>query len=235
MLAWLGCVGLAAASNGCAVDVGELVVRPCARRAGVGGREAGVGKGALGRCGSETPERLRGAFRGAPGTYSDVDINRALALAATAGQAELRRVYAAAVARGANSTGCTAEEERGYGTPRLVTLALMRVVGPGAQRSPAGHDRRGRGGRAGRARGQRRVRRRAAARAIGRSRCTAVRSATRLTRGSSGRCCTRAPSSTGRRPGEDEGLPVALDEARAATAALARASEATASDRMLAA
>ena len=77
---------------------------------------------------------------------------------------ELRRMYAVAVRAGANNTGCTAEEERGYGTPRLVTLALMRVVGPGAERAPAGHGRRARGGPAGRARGERRVRRRAAAR-----------------------------------------------------------------------
>jgi hypothetical protein len=56
-----------------------------------------------------------------------MDVNRAVALAATTGQAELRRVYAVAVARGANNTGCTAEVERGYGTLRLLTLALVRL------------------------------------------------------------------------------------------------------------
>ena len=56
-----------------------------------------------------------------------MDINRAVALAATTRQAELRRVYAEAVARGANNTGCTAEVERAYGTLRLLTLALVRL------------------------------------------------------------------------------------------------------------
>jgi hypothetical protein len=56
-----------------------------------------------------------------------MDVNRAVALAATTGQAGLRRVYAVAVARGANNTGCTAEVERGYGTLRLLTLALVRL------------------------------------------------------------------------------------------------------------
>ena len=36
-------------------------------------------------------------------------------------------MYAVAVARGANNTGCTAEVERGYGTLRLLTLALVRL------------------------------------------------------------------------------------------------------------
>ena len=56
-----------------------------------------------------------------------MDINRAVALAATSRRAELRRVSAEAVARGANNTGCTAGVERSYGTLRLPTLALMRL------------------------------------------------------------------------------------------------------------
>ena len=39
----------------------------------------------------------------------------------------MRRLYGGAVARGANNTGCGAEEERCYGPARLVALTLMRV------------------------------------------------------------------------------------------------------------
>jgi hypothetical protein len=56
-----------------------------------------------------------------------MDVNRALALAAAAGEAELRRAYAAAVARGADSTRCSAGEERALGALRLLTLALARL------------------------------------------------------------------------------------------------------------
>ena len=161
-----------------------------------------------------------------------MDINRALGLAATAGQAELRRVYAAAVARGANSTGCSAEEERGYQAPRLVTLALMRVsdlalsahlldmidedeedalVARAASDVCAGALRLGH--RALEVHG----------REVGYETDAWIE-----------RAVLHAGAELDwQATGEDEGLPVALDEARAATAALARASEATASDRML--
>ena len=56
-----------------------------------------------------------------------MDINRAMALAAAAGEPELRRAYGAAVSNGATNTGCTADEERAYGVLRLLTLALLRL------------------------------------------------------------------------------------------------------------
>ena len=56
-----------------------------------------------------------------------MDMNRAVAIAATADGAELRRAYAAGVARGATNTWCAAEEERTYGTLRLLTLAMLRL------------------------------------------------------------------------------------------------------------
>lgn len=56
-----------------------------------------------------------------------MDINRAMALAAAAGEPELRRAYGAAVSNGATNTGCTADEEHGYGVLRLLTLALLRL------------------------------------------------------------------------------------------------------------
>lgn len=56
-----------------------------------------------------------------------MDMNRAVAIAATADEPEMRRAYAAGVARGASSTLCTAEEERTYGTLRLLTLATLRL------------------------------------------------------------------------------------------------------------
>lgn len=163
---------------------------------------------------------------------SEMNINRALALAATAGQPELRRMYTAAVARGANNTRCTAEEERRYGTPRLVTLALMRVADlvlsahlldmiDEDEEDPL----------------------------VARAASDVCAGALRLAH--------RALEVHGRNVGYDteawverallhtaaqldwqttgdcKGLPVALDEARAATVAIARASEATATDRML--
>ena len=56
-----------------------------------------------------------------------MDMNRAVAIAATADGPELRRAYAAGVARGATNTWCAAEEERTYGTLRLLTLAMLRL------------------------------------------------------------------------------------------------------------
>lgn len=161
-----------------------------------------------------------------------MDINRALALAATAGQAELCRLYAAAVARGSNNTGCTAEEERGFGPPRLVTLALMRV----SDLALSAHlldmvDEDEEDALVARAAsdvsaGALRLAHRALevhGREVGYQTDTWI---------------ARVLLHTGARldwqaTGQDEGLPVVLDEARAATAAVARASEATASDRML--
>jgi hypothetical protein len=40
---------------------------------------------------------------------------------------ELREAYAAAVSHGVESTWCAAVEERGYGTLRLLTLAVLRL------------------------------------------------------------------------------------------------------------
>jgi hypothetical protein len=57
-----------------------------------------------------------------------MNISQAVATtAAAAGDAKVRRAYAAAVARGANNTLCTAEQERAYGTLRLLTLASLRL------------------------------------------------------------------------------------------------------------
>ena len=54
-------------------------------------------------------------------------ISQAVATAAAANDAKVRRAYAAAVSRGANNTLCTAEQEREYGTLRLLTLASLRL------------------------------------------------------------------------------------------------------------
>jgi hypothetical protein len=56
-----------------------------------------------------------------------MNISQAVATAAAADDAKLRRAYAAAVARGANNTLCTAEQEGAYGTLRLLTLASLRL------------------------------------------------------------------------------------------------------------
>ena len=56
-----------------------------------------------------------------------MDLSRAVAIAAEADQPELRRAYAAGVARGVTNTQCAAEEERTYGTLRLLTLATLRL------------------------------------------------------------------------------------------------------------
>ena len=162
-----------------------------------------------------------------------MDINRAVALAATTGQAELRRVYAVAVARGANNTGCTAEVERAYGTLRLLTLALVRLpdlalcahlldmvdehedeplVARAASDVAAGALRLAQPGA---------------------RRSTGETSAIRRTRGSTWRWSRRALTLGCQATAQEADVPVALDEARSATLALTRATAATASDRML--
>jgi hypothetical protein len=56
-----------------------------------------------------------------------MNIGRAVAIAAAADEPGLRRAYAAGIARGASNTQCSAEEERTYGTLRLLTLATLRL------------------------------------------------------------------------------------------------------------
>ena len=56
-----------------------------------------------------------------------MNMNQAVATAAAADDAKVRRAYAAAITRGANNTLCTAEQERAYGTLRLLTLAWLRL------------------------------------------------------------------------------------------------------------
>jgi len=56
-----------------------------------------------------------------------MSVNRAVAIAAAADQTELRSSYERAVWHGAVNTLCTAEEERAYGTLRLLTLAMLRL------------------------------------------------------------------------------------------------------------
>jgi len=56
-----------------------------------------------------------------------MDINRAVALAAKADETELHRLYAEAVARGADDTSCTAEAERDFGVLPLLALTLARL------------------------------------------------------------------------------------------------------------
>ncbi len=56
-----------------------------------------------------------------------MNMSRAVAIAAAADEPGLRRAYAAGLARGATNTQCTAEEERTYGTLRLLTLATLRL------------------------------------------------------------------------------------------------------------
>ena len=161
-----------------------------------------------------------------------MDVNRAVALAATTGQAELRRVYAVAVARGANNTGCTAEVERAYGTLRLLTLALVRL--PDLALCAHLLDM---------------VDEREDDPVVARATSDVATGALRL--------ANRALEIHGRDVGyqtdawielvllqtgvtlgcqattQDADVPVALDEARSATLALTRATAATASDRML--
>ena len=162
----------------------------------------------------------------------EVDINRALELAGGAGQAKLRQLYAAAVARGANNTGCNAEEAQAFGTPRLVTLALMRV----SDLALSAHlldmiDEDEEDALVARA-----------ARDVSAGALRLAHWALEVHGREVGydtgawieRALVHAAAELNwHATAEDEGLPVALDEARAATAALARASEASASDRML--
>jgi hypothetical protein len=56
-----------------------------------------------------------------------MNIGQAVATAAAAGDVKLRCAYAAVVSRGASNTSCTAEQEREYGTLRLLTLAWLRL------------------------------------------------------------------------------------------------------------
>jgi hypothetical protein len=56
-----------------------------------------------------------------------VNIDQAVHEAAQASDAQLRKTYGIALARGATNTGCMPEEERLYGTLRLLTLATVRL------------------------------------------------------------------------------------------------------------
>jgi hypothetical protein len=58
---------------------------------------------------------------------ADTGIDHALGITARASERELRDAYAAAVSHGADSTWSAAVEERGYGTLRLLTLAVLRL------------------------------------------------------------------------------------------------------------
>ncbi len=57
----------------------------------------------------------------------NMSVNRAVAIAAAADQTALRSFYERAVSHGAANTLCTPEEERAYGTLRLLTLAMLRL------------------------------------------------------------------------------------------------------------
>jgi len=57
----------------------------------------------------------------------NMSINRAVAIAAATDQTGLRSSYERAVSHGAANTLCTPEEERAYGTLRLLTLAMLRL------------------------------------------------------------------------------------------------------------
>ena len=57
----------------------------------------------------------------------EMSMSRAVAIAAAVDQPGLRRAYAAGIARGASNTQCSAEDERTYGTLRLLTLATLRL------------------------------------------------------------------------------------------------------------
>jgi hypothetical protein len=57
----------------------------------------------------------------------NMSVNRAVAIAAAADQTQLRSIYGQAVSHGAANTLCTPEEERAYGTVRLLTLATLRL------------------------------------------------------------------------------------------------------------
>ena len=65
--------------------------------------------------------------RNPPRPESGTGIDQALGTAAHATERELRNAYAAAVSHGARNTRCAADEERAYGTLRLLTLATLRL------------------------------------------------------------------------------------------------------------
>ena len=56
-----------------------------------------------------------------------MNIDQAVHEAAQATDEQLRKTYGVALARGATNTGCMPEEERLYGTLRLLTLATLRL------------------------------------------------------------------------------------------------------------
>ena len=57
----------------------------------------------------------------------EMSMSRAVAIAAAVDDPGLRRAYAAGVDGGASNTQCSAENERTYGTLRLLTLATLRL------------------------------------------------------------------------------------------------------------
>jgi hypothetical protein len=56
-----------------------------------------------------------------------VSLQRAVLVAAATGPSQLRRAYRRAVVEGSVNTRCSAAQERGYGTLRLLTLATLRL------------------------------------------------------------------------------------------------------------
>ena len=56
-----------------------------------------------------------------------MNIEQAIDEAAHASDARLRKSYEVALAHGATNTGCRPDEERLYGTLRLMTLAILRL------------------------------------------------------------------------------------------------------------
>ena len=56
-----------------------------------------------------------------------MNLQRAVAAAAATRGTQAGRVYQRAIAHGAHNTQCTAEQERAYGTLRLLTLATLRL------------------------------------------------------------------------------------------------------------
>ena len=59
--------------------------------------------------------------------HSPARFDQALGSAAHASERELRDAYVAAVSHGARNTRCAADEERSYGTLRLLGLATLRL------------------------------------------------------------------------------------------------------------
>lgn len=66
-------------------------------------------------------------MRNQPRTQSGTGIDQPPATAAHAAKREMRDAYAAAVSHGARNTRCAPDEERAYGTLRLLTLATLRL------------------------------------------------------------------------------------------------------------